>query len=143
MRTLPDRIRHTVLFEGLALILVAFGGAAITGQSLQTIGLLGIMFSLLAMSWNMIYNYLFDLWDHKYRHMAKRTLALRVVHAILFELVLLCAGMFIIAWWLEMGLWQALLLDIGLSGFFLIYAFAFNWSYDAIFPITRAEAGTS
>jgi len=138
MRTLPDRIRHTLMFEGIALGVVAFGGAWITGQPVAKIGALGIMFSVLAMAWNLAFNWMFDLWDRRYRNMAKRTVGLRIAHAVLFEIVLLTVGIFLVAWWLQIGYLEAFLLDLGMSAFFLVYAFCFNWTYDVIFPVPKA-----
>lgn len=135
MRTFADRIRHTILFELIALLLAAFGGSWITGHSVQEIGSLSLIFSALAMVWNLVYNWLFDLWDMKYRGMAHRGPGLRVVHAILFEAVLMTVGLFITAWWLNIGYIDALILDLGFSAFFLCYAYVFNWGYDQVFPI--------
>ena len=140
MRTLPDRIRPTLLFEFVAILIVAFVGSWITGHSVQQFGVLGLMFSVLAMAWNLLFNWLFDHWELRFRPGRKRTVALRVIHAVLFELVLLIAGVFLIAWWLDMGLLAALVLDVGMSAFFVVYAFAFNWAYDMIFPIPRETA---
>ena len=138
MRTLPDRLRHTLLFEAIALGIVATGGAWATGHSMFSIGTLGLIFSALAMVWNLTYNWLFDLWDRAYRGLAPRGPGLRVVHAVLFEAALLVAGLFITAWWLGVSYWEALMLDLGFSAFFLVYAFSFNWAYDLIFPVPRA-----
>lgn len=134
MRTLKDRLRHTVLFELLALSLVVVFGPMITGHGMKELGALGIMMSLLAMSWNLIYNWLFDLWDRRARNMAPRGFGLRAVHAVLFEAGLLVAGIFIVAWWLEITLWAALILDVGFAVFFLIYAYVYNLAYDKVFP---------
>ena len=38
---------------------------------------------------------------------------------------------------LDVGYVEAFLLDLGISIFFLIYAFVFNWAYDVIFPVPR------
>lgn len=134
MRTIGDRIRHAVTFEIIALALVAFVGSRIIGQSVEMMGALGLMFSVLVMGWNMLYNWLFDLWDLKYRNAAGRGVAIRLAHAILFEAGLLTAGVFLVAWWLDMTLLDALILDLGFAAFFVAYAFVFNWTYDLIFP---------
>ena len=89
------------------------------------------------MAWNLLFNWLFDLWDRKYRGMAKRGFAVRAVHACLFELGLLIAGLFLIVWWLEVGYLEAFLIDISSSAFFLVYAFVYNWAYDQVFPPPR------
>ena len=31
--------------------------------------------------------------------------------------------------------YEMLLMDIGFAGFYLVYAFAFNWAYDVIYPV--------
>ena len=43
------------------------------------------------------------------------------------------------AWWLDIGLWQAFVLDIGIVLFFLPYTFAFNWTYDHLRDIIVAR----
>lgn len=138
MRTFWDRVRHTVFFEAIALFLVAVVGSWILDRPMTEIGALGIIMAVLAMSWNMLFNWLFDLWDRKYRNFAKRGLFIRVVHATLFEAGMLIAGLFIIAWWLKVSLWEALIMDISFAVFFLVYAYLYNWAYDVIFP--RPEA---
>ncbi|WP_417794552.1 PACE efflux transporter [Terasakiella pusilla] len=138
MRTLSDRIRHTMMFEIMAILLTTFLGGWITGLEMAEIGMLGVFFSLIAMTWNLIYNYLFDLWNNKYRDAQAKTVILRVIHASIFEVVLFVIGIFLTMWWLEVGLWYAIILDAGLSLFFLVYAFLFNWGYDIVFPIPQS-----
>lgn len=135
MRSFGDRVRHTLIFEAIALLIVAFGGGLITGESPEIMGALSLMFSGLVVMWNFAYNWMFDHWDMKYRNAAKRGVKLRLVHAVLFEAGLLIAGVFLIAWWLDVTLLQALLIDIGFALFFVAYAFVFNWVYDIAFPI--------
>ncbi len=138
MRSLGDRIRHTILFEIIALAFVALAGSWIIGRSMLDVGALGLMFSVMVMCWNLLFNWMFDRWDRRYRHSASRGVGLRLVHAVLFELGILIAGVFIVAWWLDMTLLQALILDIGFAAFFIAYAFGFNWLYDSVFPVAKA-----
>ena len=140
MRSFWDRVRHSVLFEGIALSIVAVFGSWITGHSLAEIGVLGLIMSLIAMGWNFVYNWLFDNWYVANRGTQPRTIALRVVHAILFEAGLLGFGIVVIMWWLQMNFIQALLLDIGFAVFFLVYAFVYNWAYDLVFPVPTTKA---
>lgn len=140
MRTFADRLRHTVLFEAIALALVATVGSWITGHSIVDFGTLGLMFSGIAMGWNMLFNWLFDHWEARYRPGRRRDFLLRAIHATLFELVLLFVGIFLISWWLNVGYAEAFLMDISLSAFFVVYAFAFNWTYDVVFPVPRPHA---
>ncbi|MEP3247924.1 MAG: chlorhexidine efflux transporter [Sneathiella sp.] len=52
MRTFWDRIRHTILFELIAVLSVAFVGGWILDQPIETMGFLSVIMSILAMSWN-------------------------------------------------------------------------------------------
>ncbi len=137
MRTFRDRIRHTILFEVIALGIVVVGGSWILERPVEIIGALSLMFSALAMGWNILFNWLFDLWDQKCRSSAKRGFVIRAVHASLFELGIVVAGIFLVAWWLSISYWDAFIIDIGFSVFFLFYAFGFNWTYDHVFPVPK------
>ena len=140
MRSFLDRLRHTLIFEAIALFMLAVPGGWLLDRPMEIMGALSLMFGVLAMSWNFLYNWLFDLWDRRYRGMSKRRFAIRAVHAILFEAGLVIAGLFLIAWWLDMTFWDAFLLDVSLSAFFLVYVFCYNWAYDMVFPM-RPLAG--
>lgn len=139
MRTFKDRLRHTFMFEMLALALIMTFGSWITGHGIAVLGTFGLMMSLIAMAWNFVFNWLFDLWDRKYRGMMPRGPLIRAVHATLFEAFLLFVGLFLAAWWLTISYKEAFFLDIGFSAFFLVYAYAFNWGYDVVFPVSREE----
>ncbi len=138
MRSFPDRLRHTLIFEAIALFLVAVPGGWLLDRPMEIMGALSLMFSVLAMSWNLAFNWMFDLWDRKHRGMARRGVGIRIVHAVLFEAGLVIAGLFLIAWWLDMTYRDAFLLNVSLSAFFLVYAFCYNWAYDMVFPVPRA-----
>lgn len=137
MRTFKDRLRHSVMFEMIALVLIMTVGSWVTGHGIAALGIFSLMVSLIAMVWNFVFNWLFDQWDHKYRGMAPRGPLIRAVHAILFEAFILVVGLFLASWWLAISYTEAFFLDIGFSAFFLVYAYAFNWGYDVIFPVPR------
>ena len=65
---------------------------------------------------------------------------MRGLHALLFEAGLLCLLVPFIAWYLAVPLWQAFMIDLTLAGFYLVYAFGFNWAYDVAFPLPPQEA---
>ncbi|GHB20391.1 membrane protein [Pseudovibrio japonicus] len=140
MRSFWDRIRHTVMFETIALSIVAVFGSWLTGHSLQEIGAIGLALSLIAMGWNLVYNWFFDKWYISSRGSKPRTVPIRIMHAVLFEGGLLGVGILLIMWWLQLGFVDALLLDIGYATFFLVYAFVYNWVYDVVFPVPSTKA---
>ncbi|MNE62766.1 Bacterial Transmembrane Pair family protein [compost metagenome] len=112
-------------------------------KSLAHMGALTLMFSTVAMLWNMLFNSLFDRAQRSLGF--QRTLPVRLAHAVLFELGLIVALVPLAAWWLSIGLVEAFLLDIGLLLFFLPYTLAFNWTYDTLrarLLDTRSKATT-
>lgn len=127
-KSIKERFFHALVFEMVAIALCAPLGAWLLGYPLAQIGLLTVMISLLAMSWNMLFNAMFD---RAQRWLGfHRTLAARAAHSVIFEIGLLLAVVPLVAWWLGIGLWQAFVLDIGIALFFLPYTFIFNWTYD-------------
>lgn len=87
-----------------------------------------IIVATIAMAWNFIYNWGFDrvVTGDK----TKRTLSLRIVHTILFQGGLIIVTIPVIAILLSVGLWEALMMDIGVTIFITIYAFFYNLTYD-------------
>lgn len=139
MRTPADRIRHVVIFEIIALSIITPLGAWVFGLPMTDMGVVGAGAALIAASWNYLFNLGFDHALARLRGSVRKTLGLRVVHALLFEAGLLAVLVPFIAWYLRIGLIEAFLMDVALAGFFLIYAFAFNWAYDVIFPVRETR----
>ena len=129
-KSVKERFFHALGFEVVAIAICAPLGAWLLGYSLAHIGFLTLMISLVAMSWNMLFNAIFDRAQRRLGF--DRTLLARAVHAIIFEIGLLLAVVPLAAWWLGIGLWEAFVLDIGIALFFLPYTFAFNWVYDHV-----------
>ncbi|MCM2320226.1 MAG: multidrug/biocide efflux PACE transporter [Pseudomonas sp.] len=129
-RSLGERIGHALAFELIALVICAPAMAWLLDQPLLHLGLLTLMFSTIAMLWNMLFN---DLFDRAQRRLGfQRNLKVRLCHAALFEAGLIVVLVPLAAWWLSIGLLEALLLDIGLILFFLPYTVGFNWSWDVL-----------
>ncbi len=136
-KSLKERFFHALGFEVLAIAICAPLGAWLLGYSLAHMGLLTLMISLIAMFWNMVFNAMFD---RAQRRMGfRRTLGVRALHSVIFEIGLILAVVPLAAWWLDIGLWEAFVLDIGIVLFFLPYTFAFNWSYDRLREVVVAR----
>ena len=135
MRTPADRIRHAVIFEIIALSIITPLGAWVFGLPMMDMGAVGAGAALIAAGWNYLFNLGFDHALARLRGSVRKTLRLRVLHALLFEAGLLAVLVPFIACYLGIGLVEAFLMDVALAGFFLVYAFAFNWAYDVIFPV--------
>ncbi len=135
MRGTADRIRHAVSFEVIGLLAITPLGAWVFAMEMHAIGVVALVGATLATLWNYLFNLGFDRAMMRWVGHTRKWPLLRVFHALLFEAGLLAVLLPFIAWYLQIGLWTALLMDLGFAGFYLIYAFVFNWAYDAIFPV--------
>ena len=98
-------------------------------------GVIGIISATAATIWNFIYNYGFDRALLRLKGTTHKNIYTRVTHTLLFELGLILVLIPMIAWYLQINLIDALILDIAIVTFYLVYAFAFNIAYDRLFPI--------
>lgn len=135
MRSTPDRIRHALSFEIIALLIAVPGGALLFGLPLHDIGLVAVVSATLATLWNYLYNILFDHAMLRLYGSVLKTFRVRIVHTILFEGGVLLVLLPFIALYLGITLWEAFLLDISFTVFYFFYTFGFNWLYDRVFPV--------
>ena len=135
MRSPLDRLRHALSFEIIALILIVPLGAVAFEMPMHDIGVVGLVSATIATLWNMVFNFGFDLVLRCRTGSTRKTAMVRVVHAGLFELGLLVVLMPFIAWYLQVSLWHALVMDLSFALFYMVYALGFNWLYDMVFPL--------
>ena len=138
MRTTKDRICHALGFEIIGLLIFAPLASLVFGFELHLMGVVALAGSIVATVWNYFYNVLFDNAMLKVRGEVKKTIPIRVLHAVLFEGGLLVLFLPAIAWYLDVTLWEAFKMDIAMATFYLVYAFVFNWVYDRVFPMVEA-----
>ncbi|RJX68344.1 PACE efflux transporter [Vibrio sinensis] len=123
-----ERVFHSVLFEVLAISLSIIGLATFTDHDIGALSETMIVIATIAMIWNYCFNYVFDkiVTGEK----TQRSISLRIVHVILFEAGLLCVTVPVMAYILGVSIWQAFVMDLGVTIFITIYAFIFNLVYD-------------
>lgn len=129
-KTLTERLVHALTFELTAIAICAPLVSWVLGLSLVHVGALTAVVSLVAMVWNIVFNAGFDRLERHFR--LTRNLMLRIVHTIAFEFGLVVMVVPLAAWWLGIGMLEALLLDLGILLFFLPYTFFFNLGYDRL-----------
>lgn len=139
MRTTLDRIRHAIVFELVGLVLMIGGGSILTGFDAHSLGVIGVVSSLVATAWNYVYNLGFDRAMLRLRGSVLKTHPLRALHALLFEGGLLVLLLPFVAWMLGVSLWQAFLFDLAIAVFYIVYGYAYNWAYDRVFPMPEAR----
>ncbi|NOH95841.1 PACE efflux transporter [Vibrio sp. 99-70-13A1] len=125
-----ERILHMVLFELIALVIMAGLATYITGNGAGEMAGLALSMSLIAMGWNYLYNFGYDKVFGADR--SKRTKSVRVLHGLGFELGLLVMTLPVLMWVLQLDFLTVFIMDIGLVIFFVLYAIGFNWTYDSV-----------
>ncbi|QUX29715.1 PACE efflux transporter [Nocardiopsis akebiae] len=121
-------------YEILGLVVGTAVMTLLTGESPATTGPLALMITCVATVWNLVFNYLFEAWERRQRDRT-RTVRRRVLHAVGFQLTLVCFLIPLIAWWLEITLLQAFVLDLVFIVYIPFYTFAYNWAFDRIFGV--------
>lgn len=134
MQGIRRKLVYVTLFEAIAIAISSTGLSAGSGASLQHAGVAAVASSVIAVLWNLVYNTAFERWEAR-QTVRGRSFRRRAVHAIGFELGLTVCLVPLFIWWLDIGWWHALALDLGLSAFFLVYTFAFNLAFDKVFGL--------
>jgi uncharacterized membrane protein len=128
------KVFQAVTYEAIALLFIAPAIAWFYNSDLQYSGVFALLLSAFALVWNVAYNAVFEYWEARQRK-RRRNFMRRAVHAIGFEGGLALLLIPFIAWWLDISLQQALLTDLALLGFFLIYSFVFQYCFDKVFDV--------
>jgi len=129
-KSILERICQAIGFELLAILICTPLLAWIMDKPMLDMGVVTVLLAALALAWNVVFNGVFD---RVLRHFAVVHNAwTRVIHALLFEGGLVAVGVPLIAWWLDVSLWQAFLMDIGVLLFFLPYTYVYHWGYDVM-----------
>lgn len=134
MQGIKRKVVYVSLYELIAIGITSFGLAQLAGQALGHATIAAVASSAIAVLWNLAYNTVFEYWEAR-QTVRGRSMLRRVAHALGFELGLVIMLVPLFAWWLQVSLWQAFVLDLGLIAFFLAYTFVFNLAFDRIFGL--------
>lgn len=134
MQGAKRRVVYVGLYEFIAIVLSAILLEMMSGAgAAESLGL-AVAASAVAIIWNLAFNSVFERWEAS-RKQQGRSLGVRILHAIGFEGGLLIFLIPLVAWWYDVSFWQALLMDMGLLIFFLVYTFVFTWAFDRVFGL--------
>lgn len=131
------RVLQAVLYEVFAVALVTPLIAIFFDEGQGSALGLSVLMSSIALSWNYVFNALFECWERGQATKGRSPLR-RLVHGIGFEGGL---GVFLIpvmALWLHIALWQALLTELGFLALFMVYTVAFTWCFDRLFGLPES-----
>lgn len=143
VRDLRERVIQTLWFEGVGLALVAPLYGWLAGSSLGDSFALIATVSVVVMAWSAVYNTLFDLAERRWagRAASSRPHRWRTVHALGHELTAVIVSCPVIYAMTDLGWWGALMVDLGLTVAYAIYAYAFHMTFDRLRPVVaRHEA---
>ena len=124
------RIIHALAYEIILLVIIAVALSLIFKMPMEVTGTLGVVMAVTSVIWNMIFNHHFEKFEKKRK--LKRTVPVRIMHAIGFEGGLMLATIPMIMYAMQITLGQAILLDLSLTLCILVYTFIFQWCYDYI-----------
>ncbi|ENV51220.1 MULTISPECIES: PACE efflux transporter [Acinetobacter] len=134
MQGMKRRVTYVFFYEVLSFLICAMILAVLSGSTISHTGPLSLLIAVIAVSVNFFYNYAFEWWE-KRQHSKTRTIFRRVVHAIGFQVVLVTILIPLIAWWMQISLVKAFLLDFSLMIIIPCYTFVYNYFFDHLFGL--------
>lgn len=134
MQGMKRRVTYVFFYEVLSFLICARILAVLSGSTISHTGPLSLLIAVIAVSVNFFYNYAFEWWE-KRQHSKTRTIFRRVVHAIGFQAVLVTILIPLIAWWMQISLVKAFLLDFSLMIIIPCYTFVYNYFFDHLFGL--------
>lgn len=125
------RIVYVVLFEVVALIgsnaaLLALGFSLTSGIGLS------LSSSLIATTWNFVYNSGFERAERHYGF--SRTFPVRTAHMAGFEFGIMIFCVPVMAFWLDISLVAAFMTNLIFMASFAVYVLVFGYIFDYFFP---------
>ena len=140
MQGLKRKIVYVSLFELFAVGLTTTTLMLLAGSSGAHASVAAVASSTVAVIWNFIFNSMFEAWEAR-QTTKGRSVARRIAHAIGFEGGLVAFLVPLFAWWLEISLWEAFIVDLWIVVFFLVYTFLFSLVFDRIFGLPASAQG--
>jgi uncharacterized membrane protein len=131
------KVTQAVLYELIAVGVLSPALSWAYDESLAYSGALSLMLSASALLWNMLYNLGFEYWEARQRQRS-RTWQRRLLHSLGFEGSLTLLLLPLIAWWLSISWWAALVTNLALFVFFFFYALVFQWLFDLMFDVPES-----
>ena len=128
------KIVYDVSFETLGVAVASIGLLVMSEASAEESVSLSILAASLALGWSFVFNSLFERWEARQARRG-RSLIRRSAHAILFEGGLVVILVPVTAWWLGVGVQQAIAYEAGLIVLFILYTYIFTWSFDRLFGL--------
>jgi uncharacterized membrane protein len=125
---------QALLYETGAVILVTPIIVWVFDHDVASSFWLSVTMSTIAVVWNYLFNSGFEAWERK-QSVKGRSWQRRLVHGVGFEGGWAIFFVPLIAWWLSVSWWVALITDASLLFVFFIYSIGFTWAFDRVFGL--------
>lgn len=133
------KILYAVSFEAFGIVVAGLGLLVMSNASATDSFALSALSAAVAMAWSFVFNTGFEAWEAR-QVKRGRSFLRRAVHAALFEAGLVVTLVPVLAWWLQIGLPEALRYEAGLIVLFVAYSYAFTWVFDRVFGLPKSAA---
>lgn len=137
LRSIRERAYQTIAYEagGFLIAMPLYG--LIAGHDASQSSLLIVAVALACMAWSPLHNTLFDWieWKLARRLASDRPQRFRMLHAISHEVTSIVITNPIIMLVGGYSFWHALVIDIGLTLLYSVYAYFFHIAYDRLRPV--------
>ena len=128
------RVIFVAIYEAIAIAVATAGLNAATDQGTAHAGAMAVTTSVIAIIWNLLFNWLFERWEAR-QTVKGRSIWRRIAHALGFEGGLMLVFVPLFAWWFDVSLARAFVMEAGLLVFFMVYTFVYNWCFDRVFGL--------
>ena len=128
------RVVFVAIYEAIAIAVATVGLTAATDQGAGHAGAMAVVTSVIAIVWNLVFNWLFERWEAR-QATKGRSIWRRMAHALGFEGGLMLGFVPLFAWWFDVSLARAFVMEAGLLVFFMVYTFVYNWCFDRLFGL--------
>jgi uncharacterized membrane protein len=137
IRNFRERVYQAVSCEAGGILIAAPLYALVAGAGAQESLLLIVTLSVVATVWVLVHNAIFDVveWRLAHRTASNRPQAWRIVHACNLEATLMILTVPVVMVMGGHSFLEAVVLDIGLTFVYLIYAYLFHMAYDWVRPV--------
>lgn len=139
IRSLRERLLQTVCFELGGVVVATPIYMIVTGNTAAEGAVLVIALAIVVMVWSPLHNSIFDIleWRLLRRVASDRPHGWRIVHAMSHEVTSLVVTVPAILMLTDHTLLEAVLLDIGLTVIYIVYAYLFHVIYDRLRPVPQ------
>jgi uncharacterized membrane protein len=137
LRSPKERLIQTLCYEAGGLLLSVPLYLIYSGHETGEGALLMLALSIAVMVWSPIHNTVFDWIDLRLsgRVASDRPQKWRMVHAFSHEATTVVVTLPILVWMGGHALGEALLVDLGLTALYAVYAYGFHRVYDRLRPV--------